>query len=635
MTTEKSYPQGKSEGRRKVSAVIAEKEQAIAAKLTVERTRWPEKGGKLNGVGPGAWRSDGARDDTGFLPEECPVTPLGREGENYYFVDTFGEIFCTGTQAMGVERTRKLFAGEHDFLYWAWPSWTKTKPPFVNGFKNDEVHEDLYAACRAKGAFSTTQMVRGRGAWRDDTGRLILHCGEALWIDGEIKPTGEHGEHFYVRRPKTFLPWPEPVEDPNDNPAVEIFKGLRSWNMVRGDVDALLLLGWAGVALMGAALDWRPSVFLVGDAGTGKSSLIGKTGLIRLIFGRAMIATTNATEAGLYQLVGHDSLPIAVDELEGADGQAQAQRIIKMARDAASGSIRIRGGADHKGVEFEAMSTFLFSAINPPPLPPASLTRLAMIQLRQIEHKQLAPKLIDADKVGPKLLRRVADHFRDFDKLLTAYKQVLMEAGHDSRGQDTFGTLLAAGHLLLDDRGMDVLGLPFENLSHWGSMLKARMLHELTGKQSNWGQCIENLLTATIEGFQRGERMTVGKVLADLEGKRDLMDFNRARDLLGAAGLGLVPPPLSGGAGYALAVPHTGRDVSRLLVNTDFATTGEYGAWSTALSQAPEHIVLKQVTSKKGVPTNRLSIGGVQRRCQFVDLMALKAWQDAQEGEEG
>ncbi|MBF9672485.1 hypothetical protein IAI19_11600, partial [Streptococcus pseudopneumoniae] len=85
--------------------------------------------------------------------------------------------------------------------------------------------------------------------------------------------------------------------------------------------------------------------------------------LVKEILGRGMIATTNATSAGLYQIVGHDTLPIGIDEIEGDDAGDQAQQIIKMARDAASGSMRIRGGADHKGVEFMARSAFLFSAI--------------------------------------------------------------------------------------------------------------------------------------------------------------------------------------------------------------------------------------------------------------------------------
>src|SRR5690606_29654677 len=147
-----------------------------------------------------------------------------------------------------------------------------------------------------------------------------------LFIDGALEEPGEHGDYFYVRRPRIAQPWRDAVEDVADNPAVHLVEILRSWNFVRGDTDVMLLMGWIGVALMGAALEWRPSVFIVGDAGTGKSSLHT---LLKAILNRQLISTTNATSAGLYQLVGHDALPIAIDEIEGDDAGHQAQEIIK------------------------------------------------------------------------------------------------------------------------------------------------------------------------------------------------------------------------------------------------------------------------------------------------------------------
>ncbi|MEM7303801.1 MAG: hypothetical protein AAF468_22220, partial [Pseudomonadota bacterium] len=326
-------------------AVIGNAAQKLQAKVKAQKIDWPEPGDPLEGAGPGEWQHKAMADETGFLPKVCPVRPLGFEGENYFFEDTKGQVFCTGTAAFGVERIQKLFSGHEKFLYWAWPAKEAKKLRIDPGFKAERVRRDLYAAADARGPWNMVDMVRGRGAWLDGDGRLVLHCGEYLYIDGALEPTGDRGEHFYVRRPSALVPWSEPV-DVDDNPAVELFNAFATWNLVRGDVDALLLLGWIGVALMGAALNWRPSAFIVGGAGTGKSEL---QKLIRQVLGRSMISSTNATEAGLYQQVGHDSLPIGIDEMEGEDAPAQNAKIIKMARDAASGSLRIRGGADHKG----------------------------------------------------------------------------------------------------------------------------------------------------------------------------------------------------------------------------------------------------------------------------------------------
>lgn len=621
----------KKGGRRRVAAVIGQAERLAELHRARAEKRWPAPGAPLDGVAPGGWRGAGPLDDTGHLPADCPVRPLGYEGEAYYFVDTSGQVFNTGDKALGVERLQKLFAGCEDFLCWAWPAFDKKGA--VTGFKAEACRRDLFAAGRGRGPWSMIDMVRGRGAWLDDRGRLILHCGEFLVVDGQLEDTGELGEHFYVRRPRAIAPWAAPVEEVEDNPAVELVAALRSWNFVRGDVDVMLLLGWIGVALLGAALDWRPSAFIVGDAGTGKSELHR---LLKAVLGRSMVSTTNATSAGLYQLVGHDAVPICIDEIEGEDAPEQAQQIIKMARDAASGSMRIRGGADHKGVEFQARSAFLFSAINPPPLPPASLSRLAVLQLRPLtDTAATAPALAAVETVGPRLLRRLADHFEDFRRHLDAYREVLREHGHASRGQDTFGSFLAAAHVLLGDAGMEACALPWEKLGHWGAMLAADAAPEVAGTQPNWAKCLEELMTATLDAWKGGDRATVAQVVWDLVNEQNNVTLERARKDLASAGLGIVEKGLCG-EGYALAVPHAGKDVNRLLADTSYGGRGSAGAWAWALRQGPEHIVRQRVQARgakavgEGKTTNRLTIGGQQRRCQFVSLADYWAWQEAQ-----
>lgn len=617
-------------GQRKVSGVIAAGVSRLEHKLRQKNILWPEKGKPLNGTTPGMWKAEGLVDETGELPEDCPVRALGYDGENYYFEDTSGQIFNTGDKALGVERMQKLFAGNEDFLCWAWPSWSgKGAGADVTNFKTEEARRDLFAACRDRGPWSPTDMVRGRGAWSDEQGRLILHCGEFLWVEGNkpdpMTDTGEVGDYFYVRRPKSISPWNMPVHR-DDNPAVQLVEILRTWNFVRGDVDVMLLLGWIGVALMGAALDWRPSVFLVGDAGTGKSELHR---VLKAILGRGMISTTNATSAGLYQLVGHDALPICIDEIEGEDSPDQAQQIIKMARDAASGSVRIRGGANHQGVEFSARSTFLFSAINPPPLPPASLSRLAVLQLRALQTRDgKAPTIKAAETIGPMLLRRIVDSWREWPGRYEAYRKTLRDNGHSSRGQNTFGTFLAAAHLLLGDEGMDDAGLPWEKLESWGIQLAADVAPEVSGGQANWAKCIEEILTSPIDAWNKGDRHTIGQLLSDLIDDRNAATFGGTREKLAAAGLGLLEVGKVG-EGYGLAVPIGGREINRLLQDTAYAGKGSNGGWDWALQQAPAPIVKAKVVLKTGKdPDNRVTIGGAQRRCRFISLKDLRDWQE-------
>ena len=613
-----------------MAAVIGE----ARAKLEVEAGR-KGKGGERTatarqareGLAPGEWRQKGSKDETGHLPANCPIRPLGYDGENFFFVDTRGQVFNTGGKAMGVERIQILFAGHEDFLCWAWPAFDKKGN--VSGFKSEEIRRDLFAACLERGPWSMTDLVRGRGGWLTDDGKLLLHCGEYLFHDGKLNPTGEVGTHFYVRRPAALVPWPAPVPD-HENPALDMFRAYRSWNFERGDIDCMIMLGWHAVAMLGAALPWRPSIFVVGDAGAGKSELMKFN---KVVQGRAMVSTTNATEAGLYQLVGHDSSPIGIDELEGDDGIEQSQRIIKMARDAASGSVRIRGGSDHKGVEFQARSSFIFSAINPPPIPPASLSRLAILQLGPLKsvHGKV-PELREQECAGSRLLRRIADHYADLSRLFDAYAGILREHGHDSRGQNTFGTFLACGHLLLGDEGMEALGLPFEDLSWWGTQLAADVVPELGDKKPAWEQCLLQIFTTPIEGYNHGVRQTPAQVLEalDISGEHGLSE-GEARTRLAAADLGLVPAGFCG-AGYGLAIPNTSKVLGRMLADTPFGDRGGSGSWSWALRRGPEDVVLRGMAT--GVADNgavkldnRFSVAGQQRRCLFISLDAYKAWQ--------
>lgn len=611
-----------SGGTQKLAGLIAQGHNRVRLAEKRRAAPYPSPGQALEGIAPGEWREHGQLDATGYLPANCPVRPLGYDGENFFFEDTMGQVFNTGDGALGVERIQKLFAGHEDFLYWAWPAKDPKKMRVDPSFKAERVRRDLFSACRERGAWTMTDMVRGRGAWRNAQGKLILHCGDHLWVDGDIDDTGERDGYFYARRPPSLAPWAHPVDD-KDNPVPEIFKILRTWNFERGDLDAMILLGWIGIAMLGGALDWRPSIFITGDAGTGKSELIGRHGLFRAILGRMMISTTNASEAGLYQLVGHDSLPIAIDEMEGDEAPEQTQKIIKMARDAASGSVRIRGGQNHKGVEFEAQSSFLFSGINPPPLPPASLTRMAIIQLRPLKvTSNKAPTMKAAETVGPRILRILADRWEDLDYRLDDYYAILREAGHNSRGQKTFGAFLAMADVMIGDPGLRELGLPCDERAQWGALLRPQDLQELEGAEPAWKQALDAIMTSQIEAFSGGQRRTVAQEIARIKPSMPDEEIKEARSKLAAADLGIMgtdDDPI-------LCIPNASRVIGKALLDTPFGARNGNGPWKFALRRGPPEVILQPEQVKQGMTDNRVSVAGRQTRCIFVNLKAYRDW---------
>lgn len=620
----------KDRGARLVAGVVGGGVDRVRRRAAVRLEEIPDPaiGDDRDGVPPGQWKPRGLADRLG-LPPGCPVHPLGVDGQTIYFIDDIGQLFVIpeGRQ-FGQDPIQRLFGTRPLYLYWAWPRWREAKfdrqgnevePPKVTGWRAEVVREDLFAAAKSKGVWNQVERVRGRGAWIDAEKRLVLHCGDVLYVAGELTETGEHGAFFYPRRPALPRPFPRAVSD-DINPGPAILSLLRTWSWERVDVDPILMLGWMVVAAIGGALDWRPSLFLVGDAGTGKSHL---QRLVQTIFGAALVHTTDTTPAGIYQRIGTDALPIGVDELEAEIDNRRAAGVIKLARLAASGGLMLRGGQDNSGVEFQARSPFLFSAIIPPPLPPQDLSRLAMLQLRDLDQAKLdaGPSLDMAmELILPRILRRVMDRWSEWPGLLGAYKAALFSGGHDTRGQDTYGTLLAACHLLLGDEMMADAGV--SDVAAWGELLGVAALPDHVRRQKTWRRCLTHILQARVPAWRHGRRQTVGQLLEDLrEGKEEMTEGLAQRELV-QAGLGLLHDDEIAPGSYLLAVPNASPLVAELMAGTVWGGEGGQGAWASALRMAPPAIVC---TDKR---KNNRSVGGVKGRCTLVILEAFWALGD-------
>jgi hypothetical protein len=92
---------------------------------------------------------------------------------------------------------------------------------------------------------------------------------------------------------------------------------------------------------------------------------------IKHMFGpRGLLQSSDATAAAIRQIVGQASVPIALDEAESDEDNRSINKLVKLARDAASGSEAMRGGSDHNASRFTVRSPFMFGSILIPPLLP-------------------------------------------------------------------------------------------------------------------------------------------------------------------------------------------------------------------------------------------------------------------------
>jgi hypothetical protein len=572
---------------------------------------------------PPNWRGN----DLGLpIEDPCPVQPIGVHGELYYLIDSMRQFRGLKSADFSHAGIQGIFAATPNYPAWAWPRHGRIKngedgkpaPPAITSFKDDDVRQALMFACSRKGLFLPTDKLRGRGAWKDRGGRLLYHAGECLWtVEGgrfvELA-TGMHQEFLYPRLAALPDPWTEPLTPELMRRSIAaLYQTLQRWNWERPRVDPVLLLGWIGVAYLGGALDWRSAMLLLGDRQTGKSTL---QQLLQALFGAALFHSADTTAAGIYQRMAHDARPVALDELEpGADARKVAN-VVQLMRDASSGAMGRRGGADGSAAEFQMRSAFLFSAINNPVHKAQDLSRIAVLRLRELDRDQARPPAIDQDITGRICLARLMLEWDKLEPAFEAYCSALKGGGHVGRGGDTYGTLLACAELMLGPELAAELEVPLsEDLDFWTRELAAASLPEIEDAMQNWRACIHHLLSSRVEVWRNGVRQTIGHLLADYQERR--IELAEARRELALTGLGLLTPgeiACDREAGNVLAVPNSSPLVAKLFEATDWAI-----AWKDALRQAPPAIVIGDKAC------NRITIAGVQHRCSLVVLARFHA----------
>ena len=295
-----------------IAAALPSFDEAEAATLRQKGMRDPLPGCPLmvqllpgaepTAIEPGVWHGQGLADTISGLPPQCPVSPLGKDGMTCYLLDTMGAVAELDAKSSGKGPIGAIFGGRSRYLEWAWPRWSKgseKQPPTVIGWQADDTRQALVDACAFKGVFQMEDQVRGRGAWPDDDGALIYHAGDAVWIGGKWRQPGAHGRFIYPARGAIGRPKITRHAAGVGSAGDYLLELLRTFNWDRGELDAMLMLGWLMTAKIGGALDRRPVAFVVGRGRVRQVDAAGSC--CALVMNNALIATSNTTQAGIYQ----------------------------------------------------------------------------------------------------------------------------------------------------------------------------------------------------------------------------------------------------------------------------------------------------------------------------------------------
>lgn len=557
---------------------------------------------------------DDPNEEGGFFswPKNSPVTPLGIDGKEFLFIDANKVFTKLHARDFGGHGLSALYGRYQLYLDQAWARMSAKGVPL--GLDKDRAARTHMAECARRGVVDSDNKIRGVGAWSDSAGRLVWHLGDVVWVvdtDGTIveHEVGIIGDHWYPQGVPQIRPSRRTLAEVAGS-IDRLYTLLQTWNWKRGELDARLLLGWIGCALIGGALRWRPAVWATGGNGTGKSTQHDR--VVNPVLGGtpSVVQTADATGPGLYQALRNRSTPVEFDELEpNPEDRHRIDATIKLARISSSGARIVRGSPDGTHKEFTARAAFMFASILVPRLEPELAMRICVLDLLALGERR-EPNITEADMlaVGADIRRRLVDRWQHWPSRLERWREALRARGFAARVADTWGTLLAmADHLTSPVDGID--DAPSDVFDVWIDQLKPHLDALVAAAGRDDARLLQHLLTTTVDPYAKGKRWPLSTLLSIAAGRSVKgedpqdgsgdMDHTRAEEGLQALGIKLmlqVKPPRAHDARdgdadpepiAALAVANNHTELNKLLKETKWGR-GVYtqtllripGAWS-------------------------------------------------------
>jgi hypothetical protein len=524
----------------------------------------------------------------------CPVKALGRADGAYFYMTPGGELRRLAARDHNTLGLTSVFDGDLAWPRIAFPAFDKDGSPRLGSWSPQAVAAYLMAECSRAGVWDDNLPVRRRGVWRTHDGAPLAHVGDRLWLAGELVGAGQ-------RRPEALYPAGARLDPPAETPAGrdagrKLLSGLRSAWRWEDPTGPDVVMGWIGVALLGAFPEWRAHIYVTAERGAGKTWLAS---LVSAALGaQAHAAMNNYTEAGLRQSLTGEARALVLDESEH-DESSRVQAVIELLRHMSSGegARAVRGSAGGSAQTFTVTGCAYLSSILHVPLKPQDRSRIAMVRLAPLsggsaagDSQDQARQLIAyASEVSAALRARALARAGFFEQLVTLYRAAFLNRGCDARQADQFATLLAGRDLVTQDRAPDSQALA-EEVEAFGHLVDdARAADDEDGE----GQlCLTHLYSTAVDVWRSGDRETISElVMAGMQSAG--LESRRALGKLGLKLLNVerVDQPTQ------LAVARNHQALARIFQNTRW----ERGAWSDALRYLPGAAAADQPHRFQGV----------------------------------
>lgn len=422
-------------------------------------------------------------------PDGMPFRPLGYNNGIYYYM---AKATKQVTELTGAQHTKSNLLMLADLSFWQ-TNYASTQ----EGFNVLSAANFMIRACHAAGIF-TDDAKRGRGAWFDD-GRVVVHCGDKLYVDRTPTDPGSIiSDYVYEQGKRMTIAIDDPLPVTETRRYVELLKMLA----FERDQDAIMVAGWCAIAHVCGALNWRPHIWITGGRGTGKSYTLSN--VIKPLFeGRSLPVSSATTAAGIRQHLGSDAIPVLFDEAEGTDegSNRRIQDILELVRQSSSetGTAIIKGTQGGKSKSYIIRSCFMFASINANIIEASDKSRFTVVDLKAHRQRHTLEELGRArqfltDEYMRRWQARSVNNLAITRANAVTFAAVMAAMLGEQRAGDQAGALLAGAYGLHHDGLAD-----FDTAKAWVEQWDWSHLTEDTRPDQDEHGLIEHIIQSRIE----------------------------------------------------------------------------------------------------------------------------------------
>lgn len=553
------------------------------AAVDANREAAKPEGGRKRGRGPRT--PQGPITGPPHDADDNPIRPLGVLGLDSVFFDSLGQIQRVGPTLLSRGAVLKQLLGTE--LPWALRHFPQIGPDGVatGGLNVDALHGWIVQGCSAAGLFNPDERMRLAGVWREG-GVVLAHLGDVVWLPGtrEARRAGfrAHGalwpampRRLPVREDGSPLPPPASAGAAHE---VEALIGRWHWEQ---DYAPRVVFGLWAAGLVGAVLRWRPHGLVVGQRGTGKTTLFAALEALSPL----ALGVTDYSEAGLRQRLSGSAAPLLLDEAEG-DAQAgvKLEAVIKVLLRHASrgdGARSLRGSAGGQHKSFDVVCQAMLGAILPPVLTSADASRFTRVDLLKPPEDAAtrAPlpdeaMLEDLRGLGPALFARALAGTARLAANVMAYRTEILRRHCEPRLADQMGAILAARAMMLHDAPVSEAEV-WEDCNAHAALLPPAAAEAM---EDGPGAALIHLLQSRVSATRGGERPTFATLIAKAQTHWGKDEWRILRE----HGIGVAPYPEKG-CPLHLFVANTHKDLAEVYAGTRWAD----GRWREDLRRLP------------------------------------------------